>query len=322
MTYCHRDFIKMALKKKKNDNSPKGYFTPSMKQHKEKLVSKEEYFHCDVVRKIHEPYHYHTHWHDFMELIFIRKGYLRTTLWNTKHTVHEGELLVVMPGELHSTEFDGEKILEFIIIQVDSIVLKNVILGSKEFSMIYPYLYSYWPSRSFVCNYKEVKETRVLSLINNIFSELQKKDLGYSLVVQANMLEIFTWLLRRRDSIVLESEAGNFSIYMKMQPAFDFIKEQYRKKLTTREIADKMAMSIPHFCRLFKKLTGFSFHNYLRFLRIVEAIKLLLSTDKSIKKIASMVGYEDINYFIRAFKSQTGIPPYQYRKKHIPEDNR
>ena len=287
-------------------------------QSKEKLVSEEEHFRCELTRFVYRPYFYHTHWHGFMELILIKKGYLQVTLWNTEHTLREGDLLIVMPGEPHSFKYGGEDILEYYIIQIDSIILQNVFLYSKEFSMIILYLFGYWPSRSFICNYKETVKTRIPSLIYNIYSEFQKKEPGYSLAIQASLLEIFVWLLRRRNLNVLKPEAGNYLIYMKMQPVLDFLKDNYQKKITTCEMAKKMSMSTPHFCRIFKKLTGSSFNNYLRFLRTVEAIKLLVSTDMSIKNIASMVGYDDLNYFIRVFKEQIGMPPFQYRKKNVP----
>ena len=80
---------------------------------KEKMHSREPFF-CFLGRYVNEVYHYNPHWHDFTELLFVRKGYLRTKLRNIMLTIDEGELLVVMPGELHSFENDGDGILEYV----------------------------------------------------------------------------------------------------------------------------------------------------------------------------------------------------------------
>jgi len=296
----------MALNQKETDQN-----------NKELMFSKEP-FHCDYGRQ-NKPYYYHPHWHDFLELLFIKKGYLHATLRNTQLTINEGELLVIMPGEVHSFENEGDGVLENFVIHVDSVFLHNAIFDSKELSKIYPYLFSSWTPSSFLCGAEEMKKSGILTIINNLLSETKKMELAYTLAIRAGLLEIFVWLLRRWDQYSHPvSEAGNFSICMRLQPVIDFIKDQYAKKITTKEMADKMYMSVYHFCRLFKKLTGYSFHNYLRSVRIVEAIKLLLSKDLSVKEIAFMVGYNDVNFFVRVFKKETGMPPDKYRKKFAP----
>ncbi|MDR0474797.1 MAG: AraC family transcriptional regulator [Treponema sp.] len=283
---------------------------------REKMLSNESFF-CKLVYTVNEPYHYHPHWHDFTEMLFVKTGCLKAILKNTMLKINAGELLVVMPGELHSFDHDGKGVFEYIYIQIDSAILQSVLFNSKEFSMIYPYLINCQPPRSFLCSRIETEKNLIPSLLYDIYSEFSKKELGFNLSIRAKLLEIYVWLLRRwnRDASP-SSKAGNFSIYSRMQPIFRILREQYSKKITTNEIADKMAMSIPHFCRLFKRLTGNSFQNYLQSLRITEAIKLILSTDNSIKEIASIVGFNDVNFFVRVFKKQIGIPPFQYKKKY------
>ena len=54
--------------------------------------------------------------------------------------------------------------------------------------------------------------------------------------------------------------------------------------------------------------------DYIRLCRMERAKNLLLESDKRITDIAASVGYPDSNYFIRAFKSETGITPKKYRE--------
>ena len=100
-------------------------------------------------------------------------------------------------------------------------------------------------------------------------------------------------------------------------PVLSYMQEQYTKDISTTEVAGMMAMSVPHFCRLFKKTVGCSFHEYLRSIRIAEAIKLLITTDNNISQIASKVGYDNPGCFIRVFRKQTGLPPLQYKNSQI-----
>lgn len=54
---------------------------------------------------------------------------------------------------------------------------------------------------------------------------------------------------------------------------------------------------------------------YLFDLRITLAKELLTSTDLSISQIASDSGFSTSNYFIHAFKSNTGVSPTEFRRK-------
>ena len=70
-----------------------------------------------------------------------------------------------------------------------------------------------------------------------------------------------------------------------------------------------------YFGKVFSKEIGVSFNTYLNKKRIEEAKKLLTSSDIKIYDIAERVGYSDVDYFGRKFRSMEGISPADYRKK-------
>jgi len=282
---------------------------------KELMFTKEP-FSCSLGSYNKIPYSYPSHWHDFIELLFVRKGYLRATLRNSNIIVKENELLVIMPGEPHSLANDGDGIYENFVIKIDSVFLRNTLFDSHEVSKIYPYLFNL-SGGSFHCSTEELKKTGILPEINKFMTELGKKDTGYTLSVHARLLDITVWLLRRWN-IYSNSvqKTDDFSVYVRMQPILNLINEQCHTKISNREMAEKMNMSVYYFCHIFKKLTGYSFHNYILKLRIDKAIKQLISTKDSVKEIAYQVGYEDTNYFVKVFKKEIGISPNKYRKEH------
>jgi AraC-like DNA-binding protein len=67
--------------------------------------------------------------------------------------------------------------------------------------------------------------------------------------------------------------------------------------------------------RLFKKVSGYTFKEYLILQRIANAKSLLVYTDYNVTQICMKSGFNNVNHFIRTFKKQEGITPYQYRKK-------
>ena len=64
---------------------------------------------------------------------------------------------------------------------------------------------------------------------------------------------------------------------------------------------------------LFREKYGTSFTNYLIDFRMKKAQEFLRETDKSIKDIASLVGYDDYMQFSKMFKKKVGMTPQQYK---------
>jgi two-component system response regulator YesN len=58
-----------------------------------------------------------------------------------------------------------------------------------------------------------------------------------------------------------------------------------------------------------------NFNQYVNRIRIAEAKKLLLQTDKLIYEIASEVGYTESKYFIVKFTQEVGKSPTEYRNQ-------
>lgn len=98
----------------------------------------------------------------------------------------------------------------------------------------------------------------------------------------------------------------------------DYVNANYsRSELSLSQISNLVSKSYSYFSAMFKKCTGYNFTDYLNLVRVRNAKNLLMDFDKSIKDVASDVGYRDNIYFYKMFKKITGITPMQYRKSHI-----
>jgi len=82
-------------------------------------------------------------------------------------------------------------------------------------------------------------------------------------------------------------------------------------------LASAMGMGLSTLRRKFRQNMGVSLHQYVLEQRIENAKKLLGDTPSPIKEIAEQLGYQDVYFFSRQFKQQTGIPPGEYRKSRI-----
>jgi len=88
-----------------------------------------------------------------------------------------------------------------------------------------------------------------------------------------------------------------------------------------KQLADIACLSVGHFCRIFKKLTGRSAIDYITQLRVEKAALLLRQGEYNIKEIAFATGFNDSNYFTRVFKKYKNTAPSEFKKRLAGEDS-
>ncbi len=103
------------------------------------------------------------------------------------------------------------------------------------------------------------------------------------------------------------------SQYHKIQQALRFINDNYCSDVRLGSVAAQAGMSTAHFSRMFKKVMGLSYQEYLNSCRITKAKNLLRTSPRSISEIAVSLGFADTTGFGRIFKKLTGQTPSAYR---------
>lgn len=132
-----------------------------------------------------------------------------------------------------------------------------------------------------------------------------------------DMTELKGWYVEKiRESALSVSNVQEEQSLSFVNQAKRYIDENYNRELTLDDVSRVVNISSYYFSKVFKDETGENFIDYLTRLRIDQAKKLLLNTDKSMKEIAKEVGYSDPNYFSRNFKKYTGKTPTEFAKNN------
>ncbi len=98
-----------------------------------------------------------------------------------------------------------------------------------------------------------------------------------------------------------------------------FIKENYTTHLTLRVIAEGCHGSPFHLHRVFKNRKGMTPIEYLQRKRIEKAMKYLLETNWSIRRIGELIGLPNPSHFATLFKKYTKQTPREFRKRKRSE---
>ena len=251
------------------------------------------------------------HWHDEMEIIYIKKGRGIINVDFKEYHVSALTLVFILPGQLHSIEQYEDETMEY-----ENIIFDYSMLLSKKkdsvyedflkplthgkitvptvFSQVYPYF------------------TDLVSPIDACDEICKTKPQGYQLFIKSMLFQFFFILDNRCRN--LTTPKNNRKAIDKMKIILKYVENNYANKITISEIADVIGFSESHFMRYFKETMGTSFIEYLKDYRLTMAARLLQSSEDSILNISAEVGFDNLSYFNRSFKARYGITPRQYRK--------
>jgi AraC-like DNA-binding protein/ligand-binding sensor protein len=95
--------------------------------------------------------------------------------------------------------------------------------------------------------------------------------------------------------------------------AKEYIHEHQTEELSLGQVAKAVNTSTFYFCKMFKKVTGINFTDYLSRVRIEKSKNLLLNPNLRVSEIAFEVGFQSLTHFNRVFKKILGQSPTEYR---------
>ncbi|WP_112378875.1 AraC family transcriptional regulator [Flagellimonas maritima] len=96
---------------------------------------------------------------------------------------------------------------------------------------------------------------------------------------------------------------------------FNHVKANFKEDISLEGIADMVSMTVPSFCRYFKKITHKTFTQFVNEYRLVHASKLLAEQPISITQVCFDCGFNNFSHFNKSFKAFTGQNPSEYRSQ-------
>ncbi|HZI15552.1 MAG TPA: GlxA family transcriptional regulator [Myxococcus sp.] len=98
----------------------------------------------------------------------------------------------------------------------------------------------------------------------------------------------------------------------------EWLPEHLREDLSVEALARRVAMSPRNFARAFRAEVGMTPARYVERLRVEAARASLESTRRTVKEIATEVGFGTLETLHRVFKRALGVPPAEYRRRFAP----
>lgn len=262
------------------------------------------------ISKATEDYIWDTHIHNECEICMIKSGKKIFYIHNEEFLLCEGDIIFINGNVPHKTiNFEGS--MAFLM------QCRNIYSMDTPENDISCYLMKKDEDYAIFRKGSEINIS-LCPLLDEIYNEHAKMNLNYELFIRAYVMQAFAILYRHgilKDAVSFFDEKS----INKILPALKFIEAHYNESISLEDVSKTLNVDKSHFCRIFKKATDTSFVQYLNFVRIQKAEKLLTETTKSILEISHETGFSSPAYFTETFRSVMSCTPRFYRKNKLQE---
>ena len=248
-------------------------------------------------------HHVALHYHDELELLYIVEGDFLCRVYDKDYVAHGGDVIFINSRVPHSTEHLSAARVGMLQFK-ESDFVDNEITKIIKYSMRFQ-SQVYYPIKIF-------SSKELAGIIEFILKEVDEKKRSYEMFVRSGIYRILGMLYR--ENVLSDGErVYNSREVQKILPALSYINASFAENLTLEDISARLGFDQSYFCRIFKVATGATFTEYLNFVRICKAEKLLLKSRDSILDISESVGFSSVSYFNRIFKKYRNVSPRTYR---------
>lgn len=250
------------------------------------------------------------HWHEQLEILFFISGNAIIECNSTLYEVSQGDLIIVNSNELHSGYNPGS-CLAYYCFNIDPSLIHSSFVDTCEMKYIAPI-----ERNMIMFKNKASSDAELLECIQHVILEYEKMETAYELMIKSYVYRLLAILIRNHVAKIVTKEEyeKNVNDLERLVKVFNYIEKNYTEKIPVEDLCSMTGLSSFYFCRLFKKVTGKTTHEYINTFRINKAENLLKNTGMNITEIAMATGFNDINYFSRMFKKYKKIAPTLVRK--------
>lgn len=272
------------------------------------LPDSDSSFRFLLTPKLNEVFYWH--FHPEIELVYVEadKGIRHI---GEHISTYEGCDLALIGSYIPHLNFDyGVKAtVETVVIQFPETYFESGLIRIPELKKVVDLMERAKTGLAFIGETKRIAGVRL--------KKLQHLDRFHQFM---ELMSIFQFLAESDEYVNLDVRPISSQTILKQQERMhrihQFVEANFQKSIDTQQIADVVNLSLPAFCRYFKKATKLTYTDFVNQYRIQFAKKLLIQ-DKNVTETCFESGFESLSYFNRIFKKWTGETPSGFRKQRL-----
>jgi AraC-like DNA-binding protein/mannose-6-phosphate isomerase-like protein (cupin superfamily) len=254
-------------------------------------------------------------WHRSLEIFYVLDGVGTYLIEDRSYKFKKGDLFVIGNQELHKSQLIDGQSFKAIVVMFDPDLLKAVQVEDELEPL--DLFYDRPAEFSHQLEVDQPLHDSIMYIFNQMIQEVERKE-GYS---SRGIVSLLQWLIIQLSRVYEETRGAKIidrfsGVRMKnvITKLLDYINQHYSEDMNLEQVAHRFNVNPSYMSREFKKSTGFTIVEFITAKRIRLARNLLRTTNYSVTKISSKVGYNNVTHFNWTFKKIMGISPVQYRK--------
>lgn len=241
------------------------------------------------------------HWHSEIELLHILTPDVKLYIEGEITPVDMGDSIAILPGALHDTFCpEGGSVL---VIQFppdgDRVVSEYLTLFRSAHGSDERYC------RRFSAQSEYGHE--IASLCSVLRREFGANESGSERLISGAITQLRGYIERAAS---VSSDTRAWDLY----PIISYIDDNARRGITLAEAAAMAGYSESYFSSRFKSVVGSSFREYLLWVRMRMALRILLDGSLNVSEVAELFGYDNVQNFARAFKKVNRMSPGKVKR--------
>lgn len=246
------------------------------------------------------------HTHPFHEMVYCVSGGVDYLIGAEQHRLRRGDILSIPAGMTHCPMIPAHMTEPY---------RRYVLWISLEFSQLTGsmFLGEAMPARDepYIIHTAETSWEHLGQYFRRCVQECDQKRYRWDMAVFGIATELAVQLARFWHTEQTES-AGKPEL---LDQIINFVEAHLSERITLADVAARFWVSQSTVSQLFRKKMGISFYRYVTQRRLLES-KLLIKTGVPMDQVSISVGFQDYSSFYRAFKSEFGLSPAQFRKQN------
>lgn len=255
------------------------------------------------------------HSHDYLEVALCLEGSGRFLFGRRECPIEPGDVFLIDNLEAHVALPDrGGRLRLLLVLFLPELIAAP---GCRSFDTAYltPFSDAGLVSRRIACDSALAQQLR--PILFELGSAWQNRDPLDRYVLDANLRRFLGVVMKHRGQVGLGPDFGAADGQQHLGPALAYIANHFREPITLEQVAELVHVSASRARHLFKEATTVGFKEYVTKLRLAEAKRLLLETERTVSDVASAVGYSNINQFYKVFHRYTAMSPADYRRYYV-----
>ena len=272
------------------------------------LPDSDSSFRFLLTPKLNEVFYWH--FHPEIELVYVEadKGIRHI---GEHISTYEGCDLALIGSNIPHLNFDyGVKAtVETVVIQFPETYFESGLIRIPELKNVVELMERAKTGLAFTGETKRIAGVRL--------KKMQHLDRFHQFM---ELMSIFQFLASSDEFEDLEVRPISSQTILKQQERMhrihQFVEMNFQKPIDTVQIANEVNLSLPAFCRYFKKTMKLTYTDFVNQYRVQYAKKLLIQ-DKNVTETCFESGFESLSYFNRIFKKFAGESPSAFRRSRL-----